>query len=1522
MASSTFLSRSTDYLGDLGAKLRDLQGYATLAHELIQNADDAPARSITFNIYEESLVLDNDGVFSECGDVTADQCGFITGLEGTHRCDFHRFRLIGSGDKRLEGGTTGAFGIGFISVYQLTDQPQLISANRHWTLHDERAEGERIEACQGCDDCCRPDLPGTRFILPFARDEQSVMRQALAADPVPQNVTERLLAELKRCLPVAMIFLKNLRKIEIRHDGHQPLTFERVVEGNTLLISQGDNVEDQVWHLLRGGFEERALDLRTQHPGRIEEKRSAEVVVALPNAEWTSGLLCACLPTEESPGLPFHVNADFFPTNDRKRIILGDDYQSHWNRAALSAAARIVAGAVPDLAKTLGAERFWHLAHTLRELSANSRNDGPNRPWGDFWEAMQMPLRTAAVIPTSTGDWAALRDGVSLLQHEDEAANISVLEGLGLRLVSEDLRPYQTTLRSIGVSPLNVEALCAALSDAGLDKATRFNDLPSCLARRSERESLWSEIGILMARLASRTQARQDAEDKLRLAAIAPTVSGALAPCRQVVRANSETIELFDPLGLDVLFLDTTERAFETLAVHCKSFDSRAAVDALESDACRSTEELRATRHFPVMKLVQWFEGKREEILRDADVRSRMAALPIYPSTDGRRDSLTKLILPGDFEDPFKLAGLVDLKTLGGRQEFLRDLGARILDFPTFVRDYLPTALADGNSNLNYRSLAVSLLAGRISELRNDPKIREILSELPIVLCIDGKCRPPEDCYFHEPIVERVLGPEANIAILPRNDETAVRELFCWLGTLSAPRPRDVVKTVRRISTGPCEERSIQWIQHIIAHLSRRFQETSIPTELEQLREIEWLPARRDKSRWHRPRSLHAPYQSYLFESQAQVLDVPNPDPKILEYFGVRINPDPGLVVRHLLHCAARNEPVNLEVYRFLDNNANDPSVAKLKPEKCLWIGSTYRSAAQVFWSDHPFGQYRWRLADNLRGYGRLLEVMGVSDTPDYNDAINVLQEISGEFSSADNRLDEETYRVVMGCWQMLEDAIANDFNLAKSLASLGAIKCIPDKSHCIKPPSWLFFENRAGLADRFESVLTSNLIDRPLRVSQAYLAAGVRQLGSVVKIDLVRSDDPREDLETRELLQNRSNEIARVLSSQMASQGVQDALDRLENLECRSAARLVVQYRLSAFRQEFASAQEEAQGIYQLTSHCLWIARRHGSVPWATLARELAVALCPTEDPGSFAAGLKEVLSTETTVEAASVLDELGFPQLDTTVVPPPEITGTVDQLGIPNPVIEDASRLEHDISDARSDTQDEHDLGGLSVDDALGQWGIAQPPEPSVPLASESGSSNVSGSGASAHGQSVEQHPGHRTGPNKPEISNRPFDNSGNRVRPRGQSGHYRTFVSYIAASHKDDSEPDPDGLTQEERYALEASAIQRIRNEESALNGTPFNNPGFDLEERGPDGRTIKWVEVKAMKGTLDDRPVGISKTQFEWARKHREKFWLYVVENAGEPEKSRVVRIQDPVGKAQTFTFDRGWISVADSLEMSS
>src|SRR3990172_7943920 len=79
MSAMQFLSRGIDYLGDLGAKLRDLQGYRTLAHELIQNADDAArATSMSFDVGDEALVVDNDGVFSDCGQVEETECPWST----------------------------------------------------------------------------------------------------------------------------------------------------------------------------------------------------------------------------------------------------------------------------------------------------------------------------------------------------------------------------------------------------------------------------------------------------------------------------------------------------------------------------------------------------------------------------------------------------------------------------------------------------------------------------------------------------------------------------------------------------------------------------------------------------------------------------------------------------------------------------------------------------------------------------------------------------------------------------------------------------------------------------------------------------------------------------------------------------------------------------------------------------------------------------------------------------------------------------------------------------------------------------------------------------------------------------------------------------------------------------------------------------------------------------------------------------------------------------------------------------
>lgn len=144
----------------------------------------------------------------------------------------------------------------------------------------------------------------------------------------------------------------------------------------------------------------------------------------------------------------------------------------------------------------------------------------------------------------------------------------------------------------------------------------------------------------------------------------------------------------------------------------------------------------------------------------------------------------------------------------------------------------------------------------------------------------------------------------------------------------------------------------------------------------------------------------------------------------------------------------------------------------------------------------------------------------------------------------------------------------------------------------------------------------------------------------------------------------------------------------------------------------------------------------------------------------------------------------------------------------------------------------------------------------------------------------------------------------------RPR--SANAGAFISYIAV-RSEDEETDPDGLAHENRMTLEEKAIEIILKSEPDWQRTPTNNPGYDLSRSDGHGR-MKYCEVKAMTGTLDDRPVGMSRTQFDCACHYGEAFWLYVVERAGTSSDARIVRIQDPAGRARTFTYDRGWRAI--------
>lgn len=196
----------------------------------------------------------------------------------------------------------------------------------------------------------------------------------------------------------------------------------------------------------------------------------------------------------------------------------------------------------------------------------------------------------------------------------------------------------------------------------------------------------------------------------------------------------------------------------------------------------------------------------------------------------------------------------------------------------------------------------------------------------------------------------------------------------------------------------------------------------------------------------------------------------------------------------------------------------------------------------------------------------------------------------------------------------------------------------------------------------------------------------------------------------------------------------------------------------------------------------------------------------------------------------------------------------------------------------------------------------------------------SGATGGGSGDRGGSSGNGSGGRPGASKAEsagagsnATNKTGHQQGKRS-PGSKGG--RPFISYLG-SHPDDEGPDPDGLDQAKRMQIEAKAIEKIIALEPSLQQTVEGNKGFDLYAADAGGNIVRWVEVKSMTGSLRDRPVGMSRAQFDLALQKREAFWLYVVEYA-ESEAPRIVKIQDPAGRARTFTYDSGWLSIAETV----
>jgi hypothetical protein len=368
------------------------------------------------------------------------------------------------------------------------------------------------------------------------------------------------------------------------------------------------------------------------------------------------------------------------------------------------------------------------------------------------------------------------------------------------------------------------------------------------------------------------------------------------------------------------------------------------------------------------------------------------------------------------------------------------------------------------------------------------------------------------------------------------------------------------------------------------------------------------------------------------------------------------------------------------------------------------------------------------------------------------------------------------------------------------------------------------------------------------------------------------------------------------VLEAQSSEANLQEKLAEFDRICFESADELQIRYKLSAFGRSLSSQPETCPALFRVQSQTLIFVSRSNKVPWAPIARELALALYPEEEPGRIAPGLKEVLAAETAEAAKTALDELGFVTLDDTTRMVP-IGVTISQLGCGEAG-----------ESAPSGQVDGHAVLGeqtltASIIDpvaAILGSGLTTTPPPAELNKSESPAGIRSQTGQSTDARGHGGAPGSSSKRNPQRPANR---------------GRLRSYV----INTDPNTEAPRDSESAKKRTVLAECGIVKVVALEQSCGRYPDVKPpfheGYDIESRDSGGEIQRYIEVKSLSGLWDSCGVGLTSAEFKKAQELGAEYWLYIVECADQPD-ARIYQIQNPALRVDQFMFDHGWSQAAD------
>ncbi len=271
--------------------------------EIIQNAEDAKANQISFDIVNDDLVIEHNGKT------------FTYNEKNEKLSDIHSITTIGSSTKKDDINKIGKFGAGFKSVFAVTDKPKIYSGQYHFEIQDFIVPVNIKEIT------LKENI--TKIILPLKNSE----------------VKEKISQKLQNLEMETLLFLNNINEIKyttVGANGHYIKDDDKLVENNNnfgsvfIISQQNEDEQSQEYFIINDTavIEDKNLKISVAYnveEGQIVKSKSSFLSVFFPTKIDTSLNFLLQAPYRTTPNretIPFDNEQNKILTNELSNLVV------------------------------------------------------------------------------------------------------------------------------------------------------------------------------------------------------------------------------------------------------------------------------------------------------------------------------------------------------------------------------------------------------------------------------------------------------------------------------------------------------------------------------------------------------------------------------------------------------------------------------------------------------------------------------------------------------------------------------------------------------------------------------------------------------------------------------------------------------------------------------------------------------------------------------------------------------------------------------------------------------------------------------------------------------------------------------------------------------------------------------------------------------------------------------------------------------------------------------------------------